>query len=147
MKSWRAVDFSPGGDAVRKSPELLAQSYLASGRFAYAQKVPEVVALVRELHGQRQSLRQVSKTLASQGHLTGGGIHCDCGAEHASHHAWLTSPVAVDALRSSEAGGHSRRLRPAHARRVVSQREANGTTRGASTQLRVCFSGGAERAS
>ena len=25
-----------------------------SGRFAYAQKVPEVVALVRELHGQRQ---------------------------------------------------------------------------------------------
>jgi DNA invertase Pin-like site-specific DNA recombinase len=29
-----------------------------SGRFAYAQKVPEVVALVRELHGQRQSLRQ-----------------------------------------------------------------------------------------
>src|SRR5262249_13362649 len=40
-----------------------------------------------------------------------------------------------------------------YARRVVSQREANGTafdgtgrstTRGASTQLRVCFSGGAE---
>ena len=28
-----------------------------SGRFTYAQKVPEVVALVRELHGQRQSLR------------------------------------------------------------------------------------------
>jgi DNA invertase Pin-like site-specific DNA recombinase len=44
-----------------------------SGRFAYAQKVPEVVALVRELHGERQSLRQISKTLASQGHLTGGG--------------------------------------------------------------------------
>ena len=46
-----------------------------------------------------------------------------------------------------------RRLRPALARRAVSQREANGTafdgtgrstTRGASTQLRVCFSGGAE---
>jgi DNA invertase Pin-like site-specific DNA recombinase len=44
-----------------------------SGRFTYAQKVPEVVALVRELHGQRQSLRQISKTLAAQGHLTGGG--------------------------------------------------------------------------
>ena len=44
-----------------------------SGRFAYAQKVPEVVALVRELHGQRQSLRQISKTLAARGHLTGGG--------------------------------------------------------------------------
>jgi DNA invertase Pin-like site-specific DNA recombinase len=44
-----------------------------SGRFAYAQKVPKVVALVRELHGQRQSLRQISKTLAAHGHLTGGG--------------------------------------------------------------------------
>jgi DNA invertase Pin-like site-specific DNA recombinase len=44
-----------------------------SGRFAYVQKVPEVVALVRELHGQRQSLRQISKTLAAHGHLTGGG--------------------------------------------------------------------------
>jgi DNA invertase Pin-like site-specific DNA recombinase len=44
-----------------------------SGRFTYAQKVPEVVALVRELHGQRQSLRQISKTLAAQGLLTGGG--------------------------------------------------------------------------
>src|SRR5262249_22575768 len=63
------------------------------------------------------------------------------------------SPVAVDALRSSEARANSRRLRPALARRAVSQREANGTafdgtgrstTRGASTQLRVCFSGGAE---
>jgi hypothetical protein len=28
---------------------------------------------VRELHGQQQSLRQISKTLAAQGHLTGGG--------------------------------------------------------------------------
>jgi hypothetical protein len=38
------------------------------------QLVPEVVALVRELHGQRrQSLRQISKTLAAHGHLTGGG--------------------------------------------------------------------------
>jgi Recombinase len=44
-----------------------------SGRFTYAQKVPEVVALVREMHGQRQSLRQIAKTLAAQGYLTGGG--------------------------------------------------------------------------
>ena len=44
-----------------------------SGRFTYAQKVPKVVALVHELHRQRQSLRQISKTLAAQGHLTGGG--------------------------------------------------------------------------
>ena len=45
----------------------------SSGRFTYAMKVPQVVALVRELHRQRQSLRQISKTLAAQGHLTGGG--------------------------------------------------------------------------
>jgi hypothetical protein len=37
-----------------------------SGRFAYAQKVPEVVTLVRELHGQRQSLRQISKVNAKE---------------------------------------------------------------------------------
>ena len=37
-----------------------------SGRFPYAQKVPEVVALARELHGQRQSLRQMSKTPAAR---------------------------------------------------------------------------------
>jgi hypothetical protein len=48
-------------------------SGLGSGRFAYSQKLPEVVALVRALHGQPQSLRQISKTLAAQGHLTGGG--------------------------------------------------------------------------
>jgi DNA invertase Pin-like site-specific DNA recombinase len=44
-----------------------------SGRFTYAMKVPDVVALVHELHGQRQSLRQIAKALAAQGHLTGGG--------------------------------------------------------------------------
>jgi DNA invertase Pin-like site-specific DNA recombinase len=44
-----------------------------SGRFTYALKVPQVVALVRDLHGQRQSLRQISKMLAAHGHLTGGG--------------------------------------------------------------------------
>lgn len=44
-----------------------------SGRFTYAMKVPQVVALARDLHRQRQSLRQISKTLTAQGHLTGGG--------------------------------------------------------------------------
>ena len=44
-----------------------------SGRFTYAMKVPQGVALAHELQGERQSLRQISKTLAAQGHLTGGG--------------------------------------------------------------------------
>src|SRR6516225_5105077 len=63
-----------------------------SGRFAYAQKVPEVVALVRELHGQRQSLRQISKTLAAHGHLTGGG------------RPYTVTAVQTDAARRIEAG-------------------------------------------
>jgi len=36
-------------------------------------KVPQGVALAHELQGERHSLRQISKTLAAQGHLTGGG--------------------------------------------------------------------------
>jgi hypothetical protein len=65
---------SKNGSSPSRTPELTgAAGGRGSGRFAYAQKVPEVVALVRELHGQRQSLRQISKTLAAQGHLTGGG--------------------------------------------------------------------------
>jgi hypothetical protein len=39
---------------------------VAAGASPYTQKVPEVVALVRELHGQRQSLRQMSKTPAAR---------------------------------------------------------------------------------
>jgi len=50
-----------------------AETGKCEGRMSYAEARPEIVALVRELHGQRQSLRQISKTLASQGHLTGGG--------------------------------------------------------------------------
>jgi hypothetical protein len=50
-----------------------AETGKCEGRMSYAEARPEVVALVRELHGQRQSLRQIAKTLASQGHLTGGG--------------------------------------------------------------------------
>jgi hypothetical protein len=76
-----------------------------SGRFAYPQKVPQVVALVRELHGQRQSLRQISKTLASQGHLTGGdrrqALHCDCGAEDAARRVARTPQAYCRLLRSS----------------------------------------------
>ena len=50
-----------------------AETGKCEGRMSYAEARPEIVALVRELHGQRQSLRQISKTLASEGHLTGGG--------------------------------------------------------------------------
>jgi hypothetical protein len=53
-----------------RDPDMLTLCEYVHGN---AQRVPEVVALVRELHGQRQSLRQISKTLAAQGHLTGGG--------------------------------------------------------------------------
>jgi hypothetical protein len=65
----KGPEISPRAARERK----IAAGGRGSGRFAYAQRVPEVVALVRELHGQRQSLRQISKTLAAQGHLTGGG--------------------------------------------------------------------------
>jgi hypothetical protein len=44
-----------------------------SGRFTYAQRVPATVALAKELHGQRMSLREISAALAAQGHVTGGG--------------------------------------------------------------------------
>jgi DNA invertase Pin-like site-specific DNA recombinase len=57
-----------------------------SGRFTYALKVPQVVALVRELHGQRQSLRPDIKNacLARSSHWRGQALHCDCGAEDAA---------------------------------------------------------------
>jgi hypothetical protein len=38
---------------VAKLTRKVAAGGRGSGRFPYAQKVPEVVALVRELHGQR----------------------------------------------------------------------------------------------
>jgi DNA invertase Pin-like site-specific DNA recombinase len=44
-----------------------------SGRRTLAEARPEAVALARELHGQRMSLRKISAALAAQGHLTGGG--------------------------------------------------------------------------
>jgi len=46
---------------------------VAAGASPNAMKVPQGVALAHELQGERQSLRQISKTLAAQGHLTGGG--------------------------------------------------------------------------
>jgi DNA invertase Pin-like site-specific DNA recombinase len=43
------------------------------GRRPLAETRPAVVALARELHGQRMSLRKISAALAEQGHVTGGG--------------------------------------------------------------------------
>jgi DNA invertase Pin-like site-specific DNA recombinase len=43
------------------------------GRKPLAELRPEVVALAREMHEQRMSLRKISAALAEQGHLTGGG--------------------------------------------------------------------------
>jgi DNA invertase Pin-like site-specific DNA recombinase len=43
------------------------------GRKSYAEAKPETVALAKELHGRRMSLRKISAALASQGHLTARG--------------------------------------------------------------------------
>lgn len=43
------------------------------GRKTYAEARPEVVALAKELHGQRMSLRKISAELAARGHLTANG--------------------------------------------------------------------------
>jgi hypothetical protein len=43
------------------------------GRKTLTEARPEVAALVRELHGQRLSLRKIAAELAARGHLTGGG--------------------------------------------------------------------------
>jgi hypothetical protein len=52
------------------------------GRFTYAMKVPEVVALVRELHGQRYSLRQIKDTCRARSlHGWRPAVYCECGAE------------------------------------------------------------------
>ena len=42
------------------------------GRRTIAETRPEVVALARELHGERMSLRKISAALAERGHVTGG---------------------------------------------------------------------------
>ena len=43
------------------------------GRKSFAEAKPETVALAKELHGRRMSLRKISATLAAQGHLTANG--------------------------------------------------------------------------
>src|SRR5262245_47338941 len=44
-----------------------------SGRFTYAMKVPETVALAKQLSGEGLSLRKVAAALGGRGHVTGGG--------------------------------------------------------------------------
>ena len=44
-----------------------------TGRWRYDEARPEVVALAKELHGQRMSLRKISAALAARGHVTNGG--------------------------------------------------------------------------
>src|SRR5262245_58355325 len=43
------------------------------GRFTYAMKVPQTVALAKQLHGEGLSLRKICAALAERGHLTSGG--------------------------------------------------------------------------
>jgi len=43
------------------------------GRKSYAEARPEVVALAKELHGRRVSLRKISAELAARGYVTGNG--------------------------------------------------------------------------
>jgi hypothetical protein len=43
------------------------------GRRTLAEARPEVVALPKELHRQRMSLRKISAALAKLGHITSGG--------------------------------------------------------------------------
>ena len=45
-----------------------------SGRFPYAMKYPQTVALAKELHGQGLSLRKVAAVLAERGHVTTGNL-------------------------------------------------------------------------
>src|SRR6476660_3929617 len=45
-----------------------------SGRFPYAMKYPQTVALAKKLHGQGLSLRKVAAVLAERGHVTTGNL-------------------------------------------------------------------------
>jgi hypothetical protein len=44
-----------------------------SGRKSYAEARPEVVALAKEMHARRMSLRKISAALAGQGYTTASG--------------------------------------------------------------------------
>jgi DNA invertase Pin-like site-specific DNA recombinase len=50
-----------------------AETGKCGGRKPLAELRPEVVALAREMHEQRMSLRKISAALAEHGHLTAGG--------------------------------------------------------------------------
>jgi len=49
------------------------QTGKCGGRKSYAEAKPETVAVAKELHGRRMSLRKISTALAAQGHLTANG--------------------------------------------------------------------------
>jgi len=51
----------------------IAAGEKCGGRKSYAEARPEVVALAKELHKQRMSLRKISTELAVRGHLTANG--------------------------------------------------------------------------
>jgi DNA invertase Pin-like site-specific DNA recombinase len=50
-----------------------AETGKCGGRKSYAEARPEVVALAKELSGQRMSYRKISAELASRGHTTATG--------------------------------------------------------------------------
>jgi DNA invertase Pin-like site-specific DNA recombinase len=51
----------------------IAEGGRGSGRFTYAMKSPEMVALAKQLRDEGLSLRKIAAVLAERGHLTGGG--------------------------------------------------------------------------
>jgi hypothetical protein len=53
------------------------------GHRSYAESKPETVALAKELHGRRMSLRQIAAELAARGHLTAYGKPYVASAVHA----------------------------------------------------------------
>jgi hypothetical protein len=58
---------------VAKLKAARERSGRLGGRKSYAEARPETVALARQLHEQRMSLRKISVALAAQGHLTARG--------------------------------------------------------------------------
>jgi DNA invertase Pin-like site-specific DNA recombinase len=51
----------------------IATGEKCGGRKSYAEARPSTVALAKEMHGRRMSLRKISAALAAQGHLTARG--------------------------------------------------------------------------
>jgi DNA invertase Pin-like site-specific DNA recombinase len=50
-----------------------AKTGKCEGRKGYAEKMPETVALAKQLHADGLSYREISVALAAKGHMTGGG--------------------------------------------------------------------------